>query len=339
MAKLTGPPSPQKAPSLSGKVYVSTYRGQVVLRKWPTRETRPLNPRKAAQAEWFRQAGVLAKYLAPEQQIAAREAVQGTPLYYRDVLVMVMRGTLFGYVDEDGRKIYSVATRAGVSESLDALSQDPRTILVRSNGLWVPVTAPGDNLVPISQQDPPFVRWDVIPGPNQSGSKILATASVVTQFELKIQNLTLPTTGMIEIRVSDLQPQVASGSIWLQIEQGGGWTATAYYWEKVIQSSNNAWFRTSNANFSVFDITGFGAADGPSNAATANGGGKIIIGGLNTGRHVPIYSDIAYTAQNGHMIRCLSGGGCQNVGAITGFRVRASGGNNISGKMSVIHLE
>lgn len=339
MAILSGPPSPRKAPSLTGKVYVSTYRGQVVLRKWPSRRARPLNQKTQEQAEWFRQAGILANYLTAEQQIAAREAAKGTPVYPRDLLVMMMRGTLVAIKQEDGRILYSVATRQAVSESLDALSQDPRTVLVRNGDLWVPVTSDQDNQVLLSQSTSPFFRFDAVPGPNNAGSSVIATTSVGFASQIAIQGLTLPVTGQLEIRLSDVRVQSGSGSLWIQVEQAAAWTNFGYYWNLVVHSSNNAWYRIGLQNQPVFDLARIGAFEGVSNAANATLGGVLRMTSLSTSHYPPFQSTFSYHGQNGQGVYCFNGGNLQNTGAITGFRVVSSAGNLLNARMTILHLE
>lgn len=339
MAILSGPPSPRKAPSLTGKVYVTTWRGQVILKKWPRKRTRPIPPAQALNAEFFRQAGKLVPRLSANQQMVAREAVKGTPLYYRDVLTMAMMGTLYALRFDDGRVLHSVATREGVSQTIDALGQDAQSVLVRSDSLWVPVRATDVGQVLQSISQPPYFKFDDIPGPNNSGVKKLATTSVGTASEIKIQSLSLPTTGIIQIRLSNVRVQSANGSLWMRVEQGGSWTAANYKWNRVLQTSNGAWFRVFNNSSGVYDLTFFGSADGISNASTANAGGIITIGGLSTSHYIPIHSDFTYQSQNGDLARCLNGGGLANSGAITGIQVLSSAGNLTNAEMTIVHLE
>lgn len=96
----------------------------------------------------FREANILSKYLAAEQQIAAREAVKGTVLMPRDIMVMSLYGRLFQFKFPDGRKVSSMAARADVSDSIDVLAQTPGDLLVRGPQFWEPISAgaPGDVL-------------------------------------------------------------------------------------------------------------------------------------------------------------------------------------------------
>jgi len=118
---------------------IDTYRGTLRVRKWPKKRPGPLHPNQQFWVDWFRQANILAKYAAAPDIISARRMTDGTPLMPRDVQLMAMRGRLFYLTATDGRKIYSVAARDDVSESLDTLSQIPGSILARSSSLWVPI--------------------------------------------------------------------------------------------------------------------------------------------------------------------------------------------------------
>lgn len=139
MARLKGFSVPRKAPSMKGEIIVRTWRGIPVAQKWPKRRTRPLNPKNQEQAEKFLAVTKVNARVNWQQRVAAYEATKGTPFYPRDVLTMTHYGTLFWFLGDDGRRIYSMSNAQTVSESLDVLSQIEGSILTRSGGLWVPV--------------------------------------------------------------------------------------------------------------------------------------------------------------------------------------------------------
>lgn len=168
MARLTGFPVPNKAPSLSGNFLISTWRGVPYLMSWPRKRGKPKSVVVQRNTEKFRQIGKIIPYLNWQQHKAAREASQGTPFYPRDVLTMMMYGTLLAWRDPNGKIIYSMQTRLAVSESLDVLSQDDGAILARKNGLWVPVESSELHAVLTNFNDDDSPRYEPV-GPNVGG--------------------------------------------------------------------------------------------------------------------------------------------------------------------------
>jgi len=136
VAKIEGKANKAKGPGYTGRMMVDVYRGQLRVRKWPRKRGRNLHPKTLAQMEWFRQANELAKYVAPQQQVLAREAAAGSPLLPRDLLIMAMAGRMFAIDFIDGRMLFPMAARAGISESLDVLSHEVGAVLVRAATYW-----------------------------------------------------------------------------------------------------------------------------------------------------------------------------------------------------------
>lgn len=159
---------PRKPPSMKGLIVVSTWRGRPYIASWPRKRSRPLHPVVKALSDRFAKRGLMIRYATPQEQLAAIEGAKGTPFYPRDVLTMFNAGTL-GYIKApNGARLYSMATRVAVSESLDVLSQIDGTILARQNGLWVPVepSAPDQLLISNATGEPPSY---VSPGSRSGG--------------------------------------------------------------------------------------------------------------------------------------------------------------------------
>lgn len=134
-----------RGPSLKGKVMIDTVNGQERIRSWPRKRGHDLPAITKRQNDWFLQANWATKYLTSVEMVAATEAVEGTPMLPRDILLMAFAGRLFSYTREDGKVVYPMASLISVSQSLDILSSTPGKMLVRGPDLWEPVDAPTGN--------------------------------------------------------------------------------------------------------------------------------------------------------------------------------------------------
>lgn len=109
--------------SLNKAFYVRTWRGRLVVCKWPEKQPHKQPPEVLARRQKFKDAQLLAQYIAPKQQIVAREVTDGTPLLPRDLLTAAIYGRLFSVTIAGERTIYSVAAAHDVSLNLDALNE------------------------------------------------------------------------------------------------------------------------------------------------------------------------------------------------------------------------
>lgn len=136
MAVLQGKLTGKRGVSLKKAMYVRTWRGKLVVCKWPRGKSGNIDAGTLERMETFKNANLLAKYLIPQQQIVAREVTDGTPLLPRDLLIAAMYGRLWSLTTEDGRTINSVAAANDVSQNLDIIAQTPGDMLVRGVDGW-----------------------------------------------------------------------------------------------------------------------------------------------------------------------------------------------------------
>lgn len=104
---------------------------------WPKKRGRPKSPITREQNAEFKRTMEAIKYLPGIIQTPHIEATQGLALLPRDTMTMMLYGTLFAVQFDDGRKIYPMAARETVSDSLDILSQVEGTILYRGPDFWM----------------------------------------------------------------------------------------------------------------------------------------------------------------------------------------------------------
>lgn len=126
----------KRGPSLTENVVMDVTRGVPRARIWPRPRKSQQTPEQKDQNEWFRQANWAFKYAAPEYQVFLRNATHRTSLYPRDLFTIAASNGLFALTQTDGKVIYPVPYIQAVSQSLDALSQEPGSILVRGPQWW-----------------------------------------------------------------------------------------------------------------------------------------------------------------------------------------------------------
>jgi len=136
MAKVGAIPRTGRRPSITGRFMVDTVRGVIRVRAWPKKYGHARSALQQKWIDWFTQANRLAKYADPKTQDWAREVTKGTGLYPRDVILKLMRGRLFWFIDQYGWKWYPMAALGDISETLDILAQTPGNILVRAVDRW-----------------------------------------------------------------------------------------------------------------------------------------------------------------------------------------------------------
>lgn len=131
-----------RRPALKGRLQFDIVNGQERVRKWPKKRGKPRSDAEAERREWFRQAMWATKFWPAQIQNQCREAVAGTPLLPRDIMVMIMAGRLNAPSFTDGTRLFPMAARKSVSESLDILSQAPGSMLGRGPEYWEPILPP-----------------------------------------------------------------------------------------------------------------------------------------------------------------------------------------------------
>lgn len=151
-------PTTRRGPSYGKSVYLTERDGQIIVKKWPKKRSKKMSAKQLAAMEKFRQANLLVKYIPAEQVSPIMDVIQGTHLLPRDLFIKGMYGRLFSISLDDGRTLIPVAFMQEVSESLDAINNQPGSILARSDTLWVAVpsglkgqilTSQGPALLPV----------------------------------------------------------------------------------------------------------------------------------------------------------------------------------------------
>ena len=137
-----GHPGTLKGVSMRGVVMVDTVNGSQRARAWPRGRKRSLAAATKARNEWFRQAQYLWRYIDPKTQQMFQEATKGTPYMPRDLFTQMLAGRFAWFRRPDGETIVTQPSKTDVSYSLDAISQTPGDMLLRTANGWegVPLT-------------------------------------------------------------------------------------------------------------------------------------------------------------------------------------------------------
>lgn len=171
MAKLNNIRQDHTLPALGGRYIVRTWRGKLVLAKWPKKRSKPLPPHTLAQNERFKNANLLAKYAPESQQTMALKLAEEGPLYPRDYITAAMTSGLFQIQLGPNRKVFPVSQRNEVSYELDIIQQQAGGMMGRGPDFWEPVGPGGIYSVPClvtPGQAPVMVQ----PGPEVGGHSI-----------------------------------------------------------------------------------------------------------------------------------------------------------------------
>lgn len=184
-------------------------RGVERARAWPRPKGSNQTPAQLEQQEWFRQANWAFKYADMRIQAACRRATHRTSLYPRDLFTMMAKGKVMTLLDENNFRIWPLAYVLDVSESLDAISQIPGTILIREADRWRGIPLP---------VNPPALPWtevldQVIAAPT---AELIADVTGYEEWMVQGNDITAS----------------ASGSRALQLSTDGGatwWNAAGNY--------------------------------------------------------------------------------------------------------------
>lgn len=128
--------NPGRRPALRGSLMQDVSHGEERVRIWPRhRKRRPDKKQREAEAK-FRAANMATKYIRPETLREFTDAVKGTPLLPRDLILMQLYQRLVGIITPDGRKLYPMPVKVDVSNALDAITQTPGKTIVRGEEFW-----------------------------------------------------------------------------------------------------------------------------------------------------------------------------------------------------------
>lgn len=134
-----GPPN-RRGPSLSSGMMIDTVRGVPRARAWPAKRGKPKSDAQAQAVEDFRRSQKLAKRAFPEQQRQLFEATAGTPFMPRDLAVMSMFGRMIAADLDNGSILRGRRVVQDVSESLDLITNQVGSMLVRGPEGWIGFT-------------------------------------------------------------------------------------------------------------------------------------------------------------------------------------------------------
>jgi hypothetical protein len=112
--------------------------GKERVRIWPGPRGKPKTEAQRKREGKFRGANLATKFISPQQALDFRNAVEGTPLLPRDLMISMFYGRLAAFELDDGRTLYPMAAKLDVSEALDAINQEPGRGLIRGPTLWEP---------------------------------------------------------------------------------------------------------------------------------------------------------------------------------------------------------
>lgn len=173
-----------RGPSLKGRLMVDVCAGKIRVRAWPRSRGDKLHPHTVAQNDWFLQANWATKYWAPMLSMQAAEAVAGTPLMPRDLMIQIMAGRTFSITLEDGRTLYSMASMKEVSGSLDTIAQTPGSMMFRGDEVWTQIPAGEPGQVLIYQPPPQGPQWS--PGAADGAAWTLIKEQVISSSTASI---------------------------------------------------------------------------------------------------------------------------------------------------------
>jgi hypothetical protein len=187
MAILRAVSGNRRGESLRGKFMIDTVRGVLRVRKWPKKRGTPTSAEQLYWIDWFRQANKLAKYIDAASMRRAIELTAGTGMYPRDIILKAMRGRLYSWQDQNGKKWYPMAGIQDISDSLDVLAQDIGNVLVRATDRWRAAAEPTPGAVITYQGEGIPSKW----APPSTPAATIAGALVTMAASQTIANTTL----------------------------------------------------------------------------------------------------------------------------------------------------
>jgi len=321
---------------MTGIAYVSTWRGVAYIAKWPKKRSRPLHPKTVALADRFSKIGRMVRYLDPKQQVAAIEATKGTPLYPRDILSMGLAGTLFYYVEPSGQRIFSMATRVAVSESLDVIGDVEGTLLVRSGNLWVPVLPTveddflclkGTPLVPTWQPQP------ILPG---VFGQILGTFEVNILGQIVISGLDLTSHEFLFGYFTDITTITGSNNVVIRLEINNSLVTSGYKYSGSQRSSAGSTAAISSNSGSAIPLAGFVSPWFLSSGTSKGAEGAFHFSKPTINGPKRIDFRTSYTNNFNDFADAFISGGLVTTSDITGFTIFGFSGFLTSGKLTLI---
>ena len=102
MPRTRSRPEGTEWPAFSGKFLTRPFRGRIVVSKWPRKGGPPKSELVREQNEWFAAVAKITKLADAGQVIAAMDAVKGTGVYPRDLLMHTISEGILDITEVDG---------------------------------------------------------------------------------------------------------------------------------------------------------------------------------------------------------------------------------------------
>lgn len=253
---------------------VDTVRGALRVRKWPKKYGKPRSALQAWWIDWFRQANLLAKYVDGMTAARAITLTKGTGLYPRDIILKAMRGRLYYWTDENGKKWFPMAAVQNITDTLDVLAQTVGSVLVRAVDRWRAPDPGNLNDVLTLQGTPPVPAWS--PGAGGGAGVVQEALSespinpdnTQNSYEFAVEgyftvDIMLDNIGFAGSTTPDFLFSIDGG---LTYETGGAAYRNLALSASAEASADNAWINFRDLN------------------ATTNHHGTITFTSLNAGR-------------------------------------------------------
>lgn len=339
MAKIIGVMLPRKAPSLKGNIVISSWRGIPYIAKWPKKRSRPLPEITQEQNDWFRQANILTKYIEPRFQEVANQAVKGTPLYPRDVEVALMRGTLFGINFGKNQRMFSVANQQAVSESLDVLGQTPGGLLYRNEDRW-DLLGPETAGKVLQTNGPSAAPSWVTPGGGSGGLfEKIAELTAPTSNAFDFQGLDLTPYREIQIKFTDLEPNVTDAFFKFKVYRAGVLSSFWYTWSYTAYSSQNVINSTRSTFDTKVELNGSGFNWGVSTPVNQGFSGTLTMANPSTTDNRLVYWIGTHQTPSGWINSYRGAGWITNTLVIDGFRIDEPTNGIVAGQVTIIGIK
>ena len=292
---------------------VDVVRGTIRVRKWPKKRGKPRSEAQRFWVDWFKQANLLAKYVDAASATLAIELTKGSGWYPRDVLLKAMRGRLYWWTDQDGRKWFPMAAVGDISLTLDVLAQTVGSVLVRAVDRWraPPAGVSGDVLTNKGPGNPP--EWAPITGAAGVTQEELAGSPVVVDNTASLYDFDVTTYVTLDIKIEAIIFAAADRPMIL-VSTDGGLT-----------------FHSGAADYRFMQFNNLGAGGGVTGRMTWDDGaasgswtGVMRLTDLRAGRCS--YNGVV---SRGSSAVKLHSGFYRSAGPITDIRIAAFSGNNM----------